>query len=70
MTRTRALLAGLLAGCLLGILPPPLDPWGAWMCCDSAGNCVIAVGSCNEGDWLVWCKVTGTGPTGATICLD
>jgi hypothetical protein len=76
MKRIAAHIAALLAAFALGVavggvLPPPLDPWGDWFCCDSAGNCVLAVGSCSEGQWLVWCKVTGIDPaTGQTICLD
>lgn len=74
MTRTRyALLA--LAFCVglggAGLLPPPLDPWGAWFCCDSAGNCALATSACGPTEDLVWCYVVGEDPaTGLSICLD
>lgn len=52
-------------------LPPPLDPVGAWFCCDAAGACAIATTSCGPGEILAWCKSVGTdAATGLPICLD
>ncbi len=71
MSRARIILAAFVLATLGGLLPPPLDAAGSWMCCDSAGNCVLAVGACGPDDWLVWCKLTGVDPaSGQTICLD
>ena len=55
-----------------GDLPDPLDPFGAWFCCDSAGqNCVFASAACSADEWLLWCERVGVDATTLEkTCLD
>ena len=65
-----ALLASIFIAAL-SLLPAPLDPFGAWFCCDSAGqNCVYASAACSADEWLVWCERVGTSSSGEKTCLD